>query len=393
MKKLSLIFVLIISAAVVSFAASEDVDVYTYLYNAALNNSTQLGILQHMAEARISGAGEFYATALRKLLADYKNIKDSTELNAANDQAILLSSLLGSEKYSKAADDLWRVQTGFTAPLVRAEALMSLGKIRAVNYLPQVIRVLETLNTSPTPDRLNGERIAFGAIISLEKYQDASGYLPVFFAATGWYSDRIKKQAAQSLPLIAKDPTAYMLEVVRGAGYDYPTKFTALKTIEAAQIDNKSKASVAVAALDEGWKGATTDVQLKLILADMRKMAIKMINRYKTDDNSVYPLLEKSYTNGEDPQEKLEAIAALISLGTEESTQRLVKFLTVWNDKRESNNIKPEDEAERYVKDIVKGIGTIGRLSGAQALIRVKAIPGWNKAVKDLAEEARKKLR
>jgi len=229
MKKLSFIFVLMISVAVLGFAAQEDVDVYAYLYNAALTNTAQLDILQNMSEARLSGAGEFYAKALRKLLAEYKNIKTVTEKMAADEQAILLSAMLGTEKYTQAASDLWLVVDGFSAPLVKAEALMALGKIRAVNYLPQVIRVLESLNTSPTADRLTGERIAFGAIIALEKYQDPSGYLPVFFASIGWYSETIRNQAIKSLSLIAEDPSPYMMDVVKKPSYNPYVKFAALK--------------------------------------------------------------------------------------------------------------------------------------------------------------------
>jgi len=390
MKKSIIICILMISAAVWGFAASEDVDVYAYLYNTALTNSGQLDILQNMSEARLSGAGEFYATALKKLLAEYKNIKDTTELNAANDQAILLSALLGAEKYAKAADDLWRLQSGFSAPLVKAEALMALGKIRATAYLPQVIRVLETLNTSPTPDRLNGERVAFGAIIALEKFQDPSGYLPVFFASVGWYSKRITDQARNSLPLIAKDPVPYMVEVIKGAGYDYPTKFAALKTIETAKLDSKDKAAVAVTAFAEGWRGSSADVQLKTTLADIRKMAMNMINRYKTTDEAVYPLLEKSFSNGYDRQEILEAIATLASLGTDESAQLLSKFLTVLNEKRRNDNIKQEEE--QLVRAIIPAIGQAGRALSRQSLIQVGA-SGWPPAVKKLADDAMKKLR
>jgi HEAT repeat protein len=388
-KKLSLIFVLIISVAVVSFAAQEDVDIYAYLYNAALTNSAQLDILQNMSEARLSGAGEFYAKALRKLLSEYKNIRTVTEKMAADEQAILLSSMLGTEKYTQAASDLWLVVEGFTTPLVKAEALMALGKIRATNYLPQVIRVLESLNTSPTADRLNGERIAFGAIIALEKYQDPSGYLPVFFASIGWYSERIKNQALKSLPLIAKEPAPYMLDVVKGAGYDYPTKYAALKTIEASKVDNKDKVSVAVAAFTEGWRGSSSDVQLKITLADMRKMAIKMINRYKTNDASIYPLLERSYSYGYDMQEKFEAVAALASLGTDEAAQLLSKFLMELNNKRLNDNIKQEDE--QMVRAIIPALGKTGRILGRQALIAVGGA-NWTPAVKRLADDAMKQI-
>jgi len=389
MKKFIVICILMISAAVWGFAASEDVDVYAYLYNTAVTNSSQLDILQNMSEARLSGAGDFYAKALRKLLSEYKNIKDVTQRNAADEQAILLSTMLGSEKYSSAASDLWLVVDGFSSPLVKAEALMALGKIRATAYLPQVIRVLESLNTQPTSDRLNGERIAFGAIIALEKYQDPSGYLPVFFASIGWYSDRIKSQALKSLPLIAKDPVPYMLQVIKGAGYDYPTKFAALKTIEASKVDSKDKASVAVAAYNEGWRGSSSDVQLKLILTDMRKMAIKMINRYKTTDESVYPLLDRSYMNGYDVQEKLEAVAALASLGTDDSAKLLSKYLDELNAKRLNDNIKQEDE--QMVRAIIPAVGQAGRVLSRKSLISVGA-SGWPPAVKKLADDAMKKL-
>ncbi|MDR0455373.1 MAG: hypothetical protein LBH20_01650 [Treponema sp.] len=390
MKKLTLTFILMITTAVLSFAAQEDVDVYAYLYNAALTNSAQLDILQNMSEARLSGAGDFYSKALRKLLAEYRNIKNVTERNAADEQAMLLSALLGSEKYTQAASDLWLIVEEFSAPLVKAEALMALGKIRASHYLPQVIRVLESLNAAPTPDRLNGERVAFGAIIALEKFQDPSGYLPVFFASIGWYSERIKSQAARSLPFIAKNPAPYMTEIVKGSAYDYPTKYAALKTIEAASgVDNKNKAAVAEVALFEGWRGATTDVKLMTILADMRKMAIRMINRYKVEGETIYPLMERSYAHGYDTQEKLEAVAALASLGTDESARLLSKFLMELNVKRLDNNIKQEDE--QMVRAVIPALGKTGRNLGRPALTAVGA-SNWTPAVKRLADDAMKQL-
>jgi len=378
-----------IVAAVWGFSASEEVQIYEYLYNATPTNAGQLDILQDMAESRLSGAGEFYAKALRKLISEYKNIKDATQKNAADEQAMLLSALLGAEKYTQAASDLWLVVDGFSAPLVKAEALMALGKIRATNYLPQVIRVLESVNAAPTTDRLNGERIAFGAIISLEKYGDPTGYLPVFFASTGWYSDRIKSQAVKSLPLISDDPTPFMLQVVRGSGYDYPAKYGALRTIAAAKVDDKNKADVAVAALAEGWRSATNDVQLRATLAEMRKMAIPMIARYKTDDESVYPLLERSYNLG-DLDEKYAAIRALGLLGTEEAARRLAGFLLDLNAKSRSGNIRQDDE--RIVREVIPALGRTGRSEGREALTMVSA-SSWTPAVQALANDALRRLR
>ena len=389
MKKIAVLLTLTFVIAAAGFAGTEEVDVYAYLYNASITNTAQLDILQNMAEAKLTGAGEFYAKALRRLVSEYGNIKNVTERNAADEQAMILAALLGAEKYTQAAPDLWLVVEQFSAPLVKAEAMMALGKIRATAYLPQVIRVLESVNAAPTSDRLSGERIAFGAIIALEKYQDPSGYLPVFFASTGWYSERIRSQAAKSLPLIASDPTPFMLGVVTGPAYQFAVKYTALQTIEASGVDAKSKVSVAVAALDQGWRSSATDPQQRTTLANMRKMAIGMINRYKTDDESVYPLLERSYTSGFDTQEKLSSLAALASLGTDESARRLSKFLMDLNSKRQSGNIRQEDE--QMVRAVIPALGQAGRPIGRPALNAVINLD-WTPAVKALAENAIKQI-
>jgi hypothetical protein len=391
MKKIFAIGLLVSFSTVGAFASPEELDMYTHLYNASPSNTAQLEILQSMADSRLTGAGEFYGRALRRLVSEYSNIREGNEKNAADEQALILSSLLGAEKYAPAANDLWLVVDGFQNPLVKAEAMMALGKIRATAYIPQVIRVLNSTNVAPTPDRLHGERIAFGAIIALEKYQDPSGYLPVFFAYQGRYSSRIRDQARRSLPVISQDPTQYMLEVVRGPAYDYPTKFAALETMEATTgVNTRSKASVAVAALNEGWRANTTDVQLRLTLANMRKLAMNMITRYKTDDDAVYPLLERSYSDRlSDMDEKTSAIRTLAALGTEESARRLSNFLMTLNSRRQSGAITRDEEALARV--VMTALGTTRQPIGRPALNAVLSLD-WVPAIKAIAQESLRQI-
>ncbi|MDR1277591.1 MAG: hypothetical protein LBK02_02450, partial [Treponema sp.] len=356
--------ILLTVSAVFGFAESEELDIYTYLYNGALTNSEQLAILQNVAELKISGAGEFYAGALHRLVTDYQNIRNVTEKSAADEQVQLLAELLGNEKHNAAAPDLWRVVETFSDPLVKAEALMALGKMRAVAFLPQVVKLLTDLNNTSTPDRLTGERIAFGAIISLEKYQDISGYLPVYFASIGWYSDRIKAQALKSLPIISADPKEPMTQVIQSGGYNYATKLAALQAIENSGISSPAKAEVAVTALSEGWRASTADPRQRGILNQMRKLAMNMIYRYGTEAETVYPLLERSYTQyadriDGDQGEALDAIATLAALGTDESARRLSKFLEDLNTKRQRDNIRQKEEG--LVREIIPALGKTGR--------------------------------
>jgi len=381
-----IIFLLVLLAATTAvFAGPEEVGVYIYLYNASQTNTSQLDILMQMEQARLTGAGEFYARALRRLLAEYRNITNVTEKNAADDQAMILAALLGADKYVQAAADLWTTVELFSSPLVKAEALMALGKIRATNYFPQVRRVLEVLNLTPTTDPLNGERIAFGAIIALEKFGEPEGYLPVYFASTGWYSDRIKQQAKRSLPVIAKDPTKYMLEVVKGASYDYTAKYAALQHIETTEAGNADKASVAAAALAEGWRNTANTPQLRTTLANMRKQAMTMLSKYRTTDESIYPLLENSYRRGIDEDEKFKAVSALSYQRTDKGAELLSNFLMELNGKRQAGNIRPEDE--RMVRTVVPALGYAGRPAGRQALNITNSLD-WVPAIKTLVRNA-----
>ncbi|MDR2258541.1 MAG: hypothetical protein LBE14_05270 [Treponema sp.] len=389
MKRFLIILLITVSAAV-CFAASEELEIYSYLYNGALTNTEQLAILQNVAELKLTGAGEFYADALHRLVLDYQNIRNVTEKSAADEQAQLLAELLGNEKYNAAAADLWRTVESFSDPLVKAEALMALGKMRAAAFLPQVIRLLSDLNTTSTPDRLTGERIAFGAIIALEKYQDPSGYLPVYFASTGWYSDRIKSQALKSLAIISADPTEPMVQIIRSGGYTYEIKLGALQTIESSGAANASKAGGAVAALSEGWRASTTDVRQRTNLNQMRKLAMDMIKRYGTDDEAVYPLLERSYKqfaerNDGDRDESLNAITTLAVLGTDESARRLSSYLMTINQKLQSGTLTRKDED--LVREIIPALGATRRPIARPALNSVTAL-GWTPAVKTLATEA-----
>jgi len=392
MKKVLLVLLLMCFVSALVFSGQEEIDVYRYLYRNSEKSIDQLDILQNMAEAKLTGAGEFYAWALRQLVQKYKNILNSkekdatTEKYAADEQAKILSALLGAEKYTPAAADLWFVVDGFTDPLVKAEALMALGRIRATNYLPQVIRVLDNLNLTPTKDPDDGGRIAFGAIISLEKFQDPSGYLSVFLASVGWYPQRIKNQATKSLPFIAKDPSPFMLNLLKsGANYDNPTKLIALQTIEkTTTVGPKSKAEVAVAALAEGHRAVGNNVQQKQILADMRKLALDMIRRYKSDDPAIYPLMKKSYSNRDsDSQEKIASINAIASQKTDDAAALLSEFLTALNQR--PNTLSNEET--QLIRVIIPALGNTGRPSARTALTQVTKLD-YTSGIKNLATQA-----
>lgn len=370
--------------------ASEAMDVYTFLYEQAASPQERLAVLKSLSDQNIDGAGRLYAQALSQLLQEFPSLKTTAERDAADQSARLLAQLLGNSKYTAAAGDLWRVVENFSNPLVKADALIAMGKLRNVDYAELIEKLLYDLNLKPATDPEAGEKIAYGAILALEKYQQPSGYLPVFFAATGWYNKRIREQAERSLPYILDNPEVPLTSLIRSSAYTYDIKFLALQRMEASNAPVDAKARVAVIALAEGWRASTMDVKLRVQLGNSRKLAIDMIRRYKTEDTTVLPLLERSYKEGIDTEEKLNAVAALSAIGTDDAARLLSNFLLALNAKRKANNITQEDE--QLVRAVIPALGATGK-SVARPALQAVEYQDWTNYVKTLAQDALKQIK
>ena len=369
--------------------ANEELELYSMLYKNARNTSERLGILNAVVEAGIPGSGAFYADTLSTLLRNQSNLTTVTERYAADESAIILCNKLGEEKYVDAATTVWRTYEMYRNPFVKEAALVALGRMKAVNLLPQVIKVLTDLNESPTSDPEASEKIAYGAIISLEKYQESAGYIPVFFASIGWYTERIKTQARNSLPIILEDPVVPLTEIINGSSYNINAKYQALRTLEASRASNSEKASGALAAYTEGWRRTSPDTQTRLLMGNMRKLAIDMIQRYGTEDKAVYPLLERSYKEGQDWEEKLGSVSTLAALKSVESAQLLSQFMMIMNGKLQSHSLTQDDE--RMVRALIPALGATGQ-GAARSSLRTILSLDWTNAVKNLANEALKQI-
>lgn len=369
-------------------AGAQELDVYAMIYRNSANQAERYAVLRNVAEAKLAGAGSLFAEALAQLLLEQPNFRTAAERETADASARLLCSLLGESKHAASAGDLWRVVQNFDNPLVKADALVALGQTRSAELLPQVVKTLNDLNLSPSSDREAGEKIAYGAVISLEKYRDISGYAPVFFASVGWYNRRIKDQAAQTLPFIVDDPSSALTAIIRSGGYD--VKLLALEKENASKAPADARAGVALAGLEEGWRAATNDVKDRIVLSRLRKLAVDMLVKSGSSSPAAVPLLEKSYKEGIDTEERIAAVNALSLNRSDEAMRALSSFLMMLNGKRRSGNITQEDE--RIVRVVIPAIGVHGSPLGRPALQAVE-YQDWTNAVKLLAADALKRLK
>jgi hypothetical protein len=381
---------LLMLMAVTIFGASQEMEFYQQMYNLASTAAEKNRVFQEAAHSNLSDATDFYAWVLERLVLEYPNVKGNQNIEAANESMKSLAGLLGEAKHLPSAGYLWRAETVFTDPIVKAHILAALGKMQAVDFLPQVIQTLKDLNEGKASrNSQDRERVAFGAIVSLENYGDPQGYLPVYLASIGWYSETVKRQAQTSLPKILENPAEPLTELVQSPSYPYSTKYEALRTIENSSISNDSKSEFAVTSYIEAWRASTANLLQQMDLVKTRKLCISMINRYKTGNTLVYPLLERSYKDGNDEEEKLGAISALASLANEDSVRLLSSFVGVINERLRDGSLRQRDE--RLIRALIPALAQTGRSEAAPALRSIQNVD-WPTAVKRLAADELKKV-
>jgi HEAT repeat protein len=389
MKRIFLGGLLLVSAAVV-FGASQGIEFYQQQYNSASTATSKHQVFQEAQNAELSDAVDFYAWVLERVVMEYPNVKGNQNIEAANESMKTLAKFLGDAKHLPSAGYLWRAETTFANPFVKAEILVALGKMQAVDFLPHVIQTLKDLNEGRvSKNSQDRERIAFGAIVSLENYGDPQGYLPVYIASIGWYSDTIKRQALATLPKISEEPVEPLTELMQSPSYPYAIKYEALRTIEDSSVADDAKGEFAVVAYTEAWRASTGNVTQLRDLVRIRKLCLSMISRYKPEDSQVYPLVERSYTEGVDEEERFGAISVLVSLASEDSVRLLSSFVEVINEKVRDGSLRQKDE--RMIRALISALSQTGSSDAEPPLLSIQGVD-WPTAVKRFAQEKMEKL-
>jgi len=332
-------------------------------------------------------APAFYAEVLEDLLRSYPGLRTSQDRADAEKGAADLIDALVEAGYGAAAGSIWRVTTVFSSPSLKARALRALGQLRSVEYLPQVIQVLNEQNSGVK----GSEEIAYGAIVSLESYGDSSGYTPVFQAAAGWYTRRTRERAQAALSTISADPTEILLEILRSISYDAETKCRALLTAasEESGAPEARKAEVAVEALRQGLGTRTSDPREQGYFYQLRKQALEMLRDYP--DPAALSLLDQCYTRGADVNEKLNAIGALAALDTDAAVVTLAGYLTLINQEYQSGKSPVADTDLRLVRALILALRASSASGDAaiaqrRALLTIQMSSPWPAAIRELCK-------
>jgi hypothetical protein len=381
-------FVLIFCVLAAGISADETAEVYLMLYKKAVGISQKYSAILNIVGLNDNETAGTLAFALQELLQEQETYSSRTDQELYGRSVRLLAQALGDYKHAASAPFLWDVVMQVPHPLARAEALISLGKLRDPNYVERIALLLRDLNLAPTADRDEGEKLAYGAILALERFKDVRGFAPVFFAAEGWYSQRVRQQAAKSLPLISSDPTDPILEII--AGENAERKVRALKAESDSSAPGPRKVQAALAALSKGHSDVARSKTESLALADLRKLALRMLASQKAREDGAVSGCVASYEKGVDDEERLLALAALGASGTDAAANAL-KDIILKLDAEQRSGVTSEFR-DKMAKAAIENAGLTKNKLVKNALSTVAANDTWSGGVILSAKEAIKAI-
>lgn len=332
--------------------ADEVTAVWERLYRNASSLEQKLGIMINIVEKNDRETSDLLHESLDALLMEDINFTEATDKKIYFELLTVILQGLGKMRAFDAADTVYTVVKTFDDPLIKAEALITLGDMRARDYADDIAKLLQDLNLSPGADPDAAEKIAFGSIISLEKLAEDVGYEPVFYASMGWYSKRIKDRAKEALPLIMEDPTPVLSEIIQSGDMDI--KIRALQAAEQSAAARENKIKLALTALREGLYNRSGDITMNTKLGELRMAALYLFIQHEADLPEIVPLLKDLIEFDYDEYETLTAVFALGINGSDEAATYLGELLSNFS-VRQVSGVGVDDP--RLLSAVIQALG------------------------------------
>lgn len=258
------------------FAMNENVVVWEQIYQQMDTDQQRLSVMLKIMDLKDREFTPLLVKALEKLVAAQIESGPVTEVYAKNQLARLIVQELGNLKSLESDELVFSVYDETTEPVLKGEAAVALGKMRADRYAERLALDLSAINLGPSPSiSRNQEIIALGLVQSLDLMRSPLGYESVFMASFGWYSSvsRVKDTAKSALQTMVDDPTDSILKIlINNPSLDI--KQAALEAAFASNAPKDKKALVASQALQIGIARATDEVAVTAAVGKLRSSAM-----------------------------------------------------------------------------------------------------------------------
>jgi len=380
---------LVIALATVSNSAlaDESVRVYGIILAEAETVDQKYAAATSAAALNDPAIAPYLADALDWALGARSAIKAGPERETYERLTRVLLKGLGEAKYSNAADSAMRAVDDSPDPLTRAEALIALGSMRAVEFAERIALLLRDLNNQPTEDRDAGEKLAYGCVIALEKMRSPVGFSPLFFASEGWYSKRVRDQAEQSVTILLDDPSDAISALFPVESPPRLIRALELELRSTAPAEGKTR--IAALALARGISYSPRNRTEQNQLAELRIKAMNFLATSGPGNGSTTVNIAEAYRIGSYD----ERLVALKALGYEKTSTSALALRDIILEIDSAQRAGLVDETRNaLMRSALQNAAINANKELAPAIQTVLINAGWSSGVLTLASAAQKAL-
>lgn len=369
---------LLFCLTVAGLGANEKTAVWERIYRNSFSDEQRYAVMLNILELRDRAFIPMLQESLSQLLV--RNLEKGTadEVRQKISLAKLIVKELGNLRASEAAEDVFTVFNEVKDPFLKGEAALTLGKIRAVDYMDFLVRELDVMNLQPNRlDPRPQEIVAYSLVQAFELMRNPKGYEPVFLASLGWYSpvSQVRSSAKSALKTISADPTESLKKILT-VNPSLVIKLRALEAMEESAAPDDGKAELGRLGLDIGMTFNPKTMEDRTNLLNIRSQSMKLLlqarDRSPQSVQALRTLVNTARIQepGTDENEVITAMAVLGINGSDEATKHLADILVYYNERQRNGTNREKDN--RYIRQLITSLGSTKNPLAKTALLEME---------------------
>jgi hypothetical protein len=368
-------------------AADESEDGYKLLYSQAETPRQKYIALKVMVDMNDPVLATVVAGSLKDMLVTDTGKFSSQDMDYYNKMLILACQGLGNFLYDESQDDIMFLVRNGKDPQVRAEAMISLGKMRAVGYVTEIAGILRDLNSNASSNKESAEILANGCILCLGKMGDIRGWTEVFYASQGWYSNRIRYTAEEILSAMVADPSSAVSDIV--AKETVKLKILALRYETRSKAGRDARIAVYLLALRQGLAAKAPGASDQALVKSLRTAAVEgLVSQAEASSESV--ALYKQFWPVGDVDERLLILSACGFNKNDDCADLVSSIITELNVQKVSGGYG--EDLDRLAKAAIMNAVRAKNAKTVKAIKATATNSSWSSGVIDAANDALKAL-
>jgi hypothetical protein len=383
-----LLVVLSISFMVVSLNAGDKADMWSRLYTRSTTLEQRVTAMEKMVLLDDPTLEITLTSALDDLLnGELQKYAEGPQSYNWESLTRMIMSELAQYQAIDSAYLLMEVVNNYDG-IIKADAIMALGDMRALDYVGDIAMLLRNLNMNTDPDKNSAELVAYSSVYSLGKMKDMVGFSPVFYAHVGWYSRRTRSQAKTVLSEMLEDPSDQILEIMDQA--DYKNKLIALNVELDSTAPLEGKEKVTVDALRQGVDLYSSEPSEQVDLYQLRIAALTACYQLGISNQDSLPYLTRAYKAADKLEERILVVQAMGTNGSDQSIELMADWLNVFHEKMLSG-VSPNNDEITLITQLIYGLEISGNELAKPVLSEIE-VYGYSNKINRAAAAALKNM-